>query len=583
MADQTNSSPPSTDDPSRRPVLADEQKRLGRRYRRDRRFKLYTIGAVVLAGTFLLLFIGDLLVKGLPALRQTQMLTPIHFTPEALHTPEDAFPERTRELVSRDEQINVMWEARRSEILLPIRFSDTTPRRPEEAVQDFQITEQDLPVWRRSEAPIDVPREHLLLMVDPAALDRLAEEAQSDPELIGRTVDRWLPASEALEQFMTNSTGLPEDALETANWLDTADRLRNRFNVETFGEEGRTVERWILARWEVDQYLKGKYSPYSHGAEQYERFMTLAGHEPTLTPDIPAVIEKLKALRQEQIEQKAVEILNVPTPTRLETLVDQWRVRNLIDELIEEDRLRLVFNHYFFLNGDSQHPESAGIAPAVVGSVMLLGLVFVFCMPIGVLTSIYLEEFAPDNWLTQIIEVNINNLAAIPSILFGVLGLAAFINFFGMPRSSALVGGATLALMTLPIIIISSRAALRAVPHSIRTAGHAMGASRWQVVTHHVLPQSISGILTGSIIGLAQAMGETAPLIIVGLIAFVPDIAGGITDTTTVMPAQIFSWWGNSQRAFTERAALMILCLLLVLFVMNGLAVLLRAKSEKKW
>jgi phosphate transport system permease protein len=207
----------------------------------------------------------------------------------------------------------------------------------------------------------------------------------------------------------------------------------------------------------------------------------------------------------------------------------------------------------------------------------------VICVPIGVLTSIYLEEFASDNWLTQIIEVNINNLAAIPSILFGVLGLATLINFFGMPRASVLVGGATLALMTLPIIIISSRAALRAVPDSIRMAGFAMGATRWQVVTHHVLPASISGILTGAIIGIAQAMGETAPLIIVGLVAFVPDPPLNPLDASTVMPAQIFSWWEMPQRAFEERAALAILLLLVVLFALNAVALVIRTRSEKRW
>ncbi len=217
---------------------------------------------------------------------------------------------------------------------------------------------------------------------------------------------------------------------------------------------------------------------------------------------------------------------------------------------------------------------------AVIGSVFVLTIVFLISVPIGILSAIYLEEFAPDNVLTQFIEININNLAAIPSILYGVLGLAAFINLFGIPRSSVLVGGLTLSLMTLPIIVISSRSALRAVPDSVREAGFSMGATRWQVVIHHVLPSSLSGMLTGSIIGIAQAMGETAPLIIVGLISFVPSPATSPTDATTVMPAQIYSWWGMPQRAFEERAALAILLLLFVLFMLNGFAIFIRARTN---
>jgi phosphate transport system permease protein len=254
-----------------------------------------------------------------------------------------------------------------------------------------------------------------------------------------------------------------------------------------------------------------------------------------------------------------------------------------IDQMREEGRAKLVFNKLFFTTGDSTMPEAAGILSAAVGSVFVLTLVLVFCFPLGVLTAIYLEEFAPDNKLTQAIEVNINNLAAIPSILFGLLGLALFINIMDVPRSSALVGGLTLSLMTLPIIIISSRAALRAVPYSIRLAAMSMGATRWQAVVHHVLPQSISGMLTGAIIGLAQAMGETAPLIIVGMIAFIPATPETVADPTTVLPAQIFKWWGNSLRGFSEKAAAGIIVLLVILLAMNALAVLLRARFERRW
>lgn len=254
-----------------------------------------------------------------------------------------------------------------------------------------------------------------------------------------------------------------------------------------------------------------------------------------------------------------------------------------IDQLVEEGQVALRFNTTFFSRGDSKMPELAGIMSAVMGTVMTMIVTLAIAFPIGVMTAVYLEEFAPDNRLTQLVEININNLAAIPSILFGLLGLAIFINFFGVPRSSPLVGGMTLALMTLPVIIISTRTALRSVPESIRHAAFGVGCSRWQVVKDHVLPLAMPGIMTGSIIGLAQAMGETAPLIIVGMVAFIPDVTASFTQAATVMPAQVFTWSGEPDRAFVEKTAGGILVLLAVLISLNASAVLLRKKFERRW
>ncbi len=254
-----------------------------------------------------------------------------------------------------------------------------------------------------------------------------------------------------------------------------------------------------------------------------------------------------------------------------------------VDRLMAEGRLQSNFNWTFFTTGDSKMPELAGIFSAAVGSILVLMVTLVFAFPIGVMSAIYLEEFAPDNRLTQAIEVNINNLAAVPSIIFGLLGLAVFINTFGVPRSSALVGGLTLGLMTLPVIIISTRAALRSVPDPIRLGAFAMGCSRWQVVRDHVLPQSLPGILTGTIIGLAQAMGETAPLIIVGMIAYIPEAPTSIFDSATVLPAQVFTWASEPQRAFVEKTSAGIIVLLAILLTLNASAVLLRRKFERRW
>jgi len=251
--------------------------------------------------------------------------------------------------------------------------------------------------------------------------------------------------------------------------------------------------------------------------------------------------------------------------------------------LIADKRVDSVFNTTLFTAGDSREPELAGIAGAVMGSLYTMLVTLALSFPIGVASAVYLEEFAPKNRWTQLIEVNINNLAAVPSIVFGLLGLAVFLNFFELPRSAPLVGGMVLALMTLPTVIIAGRAALKAVPPSIREAALGMGASRWQTIVHHVLPLAMPGILTGTIIGMAQALGETAPLLMIGMVAFVVDIPGGFTDSATVMPVQIFLWSDAPERAFIERTAAATLVLLGFLVMMNALAVVLRKKFERKW
>lgn len=282
-------------------------------------------------------------------------------------------------------------------------------------------------------------------------------------------------------------------------------------------------ERWVLANSNVDQYLKGKYNTLKDGQREF--------------------VETLK----------------------------------------KDGKAEKRFNNIFFDKGDSKIPEFSGFLASMVGSVMTMLVTMLIAVPIGVMTAIYLEEFATDNRWTQLIEVNINNLAAIPSILFGMLGLAVFINFFGVPRSTPIAGGITLALMSLPVIIVSAKAALKAVPDSIRQAGFGLGLTRWQIVRDHVLPLGMPGILTGSIIALAQALGETAPLIMVGMIAFIPDVSFSLTDAATVMPAQIYTWSGMPERAYVERTAAGILVLLAILLVLNSIAIYLRKKYTKTW
>lgn len=285
----------------------------------------------------------------------------------------------------------------------------------------------------------------------------------------------------------------------------------------------KKINEWVLADDEVDQYLKG--------------------HQNTLS--------------NEQIE--------------------------ILQKLEKNGKVELQFNTNFLSNGDSKIPENSGFMSSVVGSIMTILVCIAFAFPIGVMSAIYLEEFSKQGKVSNLIEININNLAAVPSILFGLLGLAVFINLFGMPRSSALVGGLTLGLMTLPVIIVSSRTALRSVPASIRQAAYGLGLTKLQVVKDHVLPLGLPGILTGSIIGIARAMGETAPLIIVGMIAFIPDIPTSFTGAATVMPAQIFTWAGMPEGAYVERVSGAIMILLGVLLSMNAFAIYMRKKYEVKW
>ena len=258
-------------------------------------------------------------------------------------------------------------------------------------------------------------------------------------------------------------------------------------------------------------------------------------------------------------------------------------VIKFVDKLSAENRISYKFSDYILTGSASRSPEIAGIKGAFIGSMLTLAVCFIIAFPLGVATAVYLDEFAPKNRITEIIEVNINNLAAVPSVVFGILGLAIFIGVFGMPRSIPLLGGMVLALMTLPTIIISSRAAIRAVPPSIKDAAYGIGASKLQTIFHHVLPLAMPGMLTGTIIGMAQALGETAPLLMIGMVAFIVDIPGGVTDPGTVLPVQIFMWADFAERMFIQKTSSAIIVLLVFLIFMNAAAVILRKKLERRW
>ena len=299
-------------------------------------------------------------------------------------------------------------------------------------------------------------------------------------------------------------------------------------NVDAFNNE-RVI--WITASDDVDQYLKGRFNT-----------------------DIP---EEDRRLTDKQLK---------------------W-----IDGMRSDGLVKLKFNKNFFTSADSREPESSGILGAVVGSALTMFVTVLLSLPLAVMASIYLEYFAKPGRLTDFIEVNINNLAAVPSIVFGLLGLSLFLSFFGLPRSVPLVGGMVLALMTIPTVIIATRASIRAVPPSIKDAALGLGASKMQAAFHHVVPLAMPGILTGTIIGIAQALGETAPLLMIGMVAFIIDVPSGFTSPSTALPVQIFMWADSAERAFYERSSLAIMFLVVFLILVNLTAVILRRKFEKKW
>lgn len=301
----------------------------------------------------------------------------------------------------------------------------------------------------------------------------------------------------------------------------------------------------------------------------------------TSNPSLIGTSQTVKVLAGADIDSAFKGQIDLSAPEANRKVSD--RQVSWIKQLADEGVMSQAFNKGLFSFGASSRPETSGLAVALVGSLYMMLIVLALALPIGVAASIYLEEFAKKNRFTDLIEVNINNLAAVPSIVFGLLGLAVFINLFGLPRSASLVGGLVLTLMTLPTIIISTRASLRAVPPSIRAAALGLGASRTQMVFHHVLPLAAPGILTGTIIGLAQALGETAPLLLIGMVAFVADIPSTPLQPATALPVQIYMWANEAERAFVERTSGAIIILLLFLALMNIAAIILRRRFERRW
>lgn len=597
MTDMTMGSGPAAQDEG---ISAKVQRTLGRRYAAERRFKLYGLTAIGLALAFLAFLFFDIVSKGITAFWQTQVQIEVTFDPAKV----DPLGDGSEASLLQGDFRGVSNEAFRS------LFPNVTKRKEKKALR--------------------------ALLSEGAQYD-LRDMLAEDPSLLGQTASVWVSLSDDADVFakgritdirrrdgagtitFSATEGTVGINSSVADFVEIVDAVNTHLqeSAKTLQRENDGLDRRIellernlangvgdLASAEEDlaaahQTIEANDTKI---AELLERAAAPEGDK-LLSPEMPSFliavnggIVKVTSVRADALTGTAL----VPLNSDQQALSGSWEIleltipeanrRKLQDQeaswlltLEAQEIMSLNFNTTLFTSGDSREPEQAGIWGAVVGSFFTLIVTLLLSFPIGVMTAVYLEEFAPKNRITDFVEVNINNLAAVPSIVFGLLGLAVFLNFFGLPRSAPVVGGMVLTLMTLPTIIIASRAALKAVPPSIREAALGMGASRLQAMTHHTLPLAMPGMLTGTIIGMAQALGETAPLLMIGMVAFIADIPGGPTDPSTVLPVQIYLWADSPERAFVERTSAAIMVLLGFLISMNLLAVVLRKRFERRW
>jgi phosphate transport system permease protein len=550
-----------------------------RRYRAEARFKSYGLLAIITAAVFLAVLLIDVVTKSLPA-----------FTTNSLQL-SVAIP---ADFVPADQKYNPA----------AIRSADYLPLMRE-------ALKTAIPgIQGRG------PERTLIRLLSTGAADGIRERLAADPSLIGTTIRAPLLLSDDADLYFKGAgTAITTRATRgTATPSDTTGTITITASGNEFSENLVTVKLALaeLARAAITEADRAARSTAPGAAEraadlrkQADELLAhakdatsaelLDSRLPSLLVAINGGLVKISQLAADRIEGEVL----LPLSSASEAKPGDWRIVTyvtpesarritdlevaILERFKSKGQVERAFNWRFFTSGDSREPELAGLRGAITGTALTLLVTLILCLPIGVAAAIYLEEFAPKNWFTDIIEVNINNLAAVPSIVFGLLGLAMFLNFFGLPRSAPLVGGLVLALLVLPTIIIASRAALKAVPPSIKEAALGVGASHQQAVFHHVLPLAMPGIMTGTIIGMAHALGETAPLLMIGMVAFIVDVPTGITDAATVLPVQIYLWSDLPELAFQAKTAAAIVVLLVFLFVMNGTAIWLRKRFERRW
>ena len=529
------------------------QKRLRKRYAADRRLKFYGIAAIAFAIAVLTILVSSLVLTGYTAFVQSKVGVNVFIDPQYVK-PDNPAGGNFRLLAQQ---------------AIANYFPEVTDRRERTELQ--RLLTADAPY-------------------------RIRDYVVANPGSIGKTIAISISFSDPWDQLHKGVIPARLSALHSGQVLDfQALQQRGVIHVDNGVAKVEIEARLDPARIDAANLPAGDYAGIlAEGLSRYFGTDRGSNYLPMLGNDAAAALRAYVEARPGEIGQTVK--LRVPLSEYFATLakgeapmvinprLGSEKSLGWYNSLVERGLVDTVFAFELFLNADSRFPENAGLAGAIAGSFFALLVCFLLSFPIAIAAAVYLEEFAPKNRITDLIEVNINNLAAVPSVVFGLLGLAVFIGMFGLPRSAPLVGGMVLSLMTLPTIIIVTRAALKAVPPSIREAALGVGASKHQVVLHHVLPLAMPGILTGTIIGLAQALGETAPLLLIGMNAFIPSVESiGFLSPATALPTQIFSWADSPERGFVARTSAAILVLLGFLVLMNGVAIYLRQKFERKW
>jgi len=592
--------------------------RVRSRYRAEVRFKAYGLIAIGLTTLFILLVLADIIVRGTPAFFQYRLVLDVNveqseIDPQGTHDPAAIRAGDYSALVRnalRKIFPDVTDRAGRR-LLDGIVSSGAADQLREMVVADPSL------IGRTIKAP--------LLLSDDAdlyfkglgtSISRTAGRGIASPSGTTGDITILSSANDFSSDLVTIKRSLAKRARDLRAYA--ASLRRSAREVEAQGDDAQRLlaaaqaagdaarvqsytSQFTSYRAEAATLTRQAAEAEAEAADLQKRFENpsaeeaIGGNVPSVLVSIDGGMVKVTRLGNSQVSGRVL----LPLTSSADAAPGTWSIvtfatpednRRVSDRevawleyLREHGLVERSFNWIFFTSGDSREPELAGIRGALVGSALTLLVTLFVCLPLGVAAAIYLEEFAPRNRFTEIIEVNINNLAAVPSIVFGLLGLAIFLNFLGLPRSAPLVGGLVLALLVLPTIIIASRAALKAVPPSIKEAALGVGASHQQAVFHHVLPLAMPGVMTGTIIGMSHALGETAPLLMIGMVAFIVEPAASITDAATVLPVQIYLWSDLPEIAFQAKTAAAIMVLLVFLFIMNGTAIFLRRRFERRW
>jgi phosphate transport system permease protein len=590
--------------------------RVRARYRAERRFRFYGIAAIGVTAIFLVVVLADILVKGLPAFTQHDLNLQVKVDPTEIDPQGTKDPAVIRggdfQLLIRDAlraQFPEVTDRAGRRLLDGILSSGASDVLRERVVSNPALIGQTITVPALLSDDHDLYYKGYSTRILRTPGEGTATLSGTEGEVTIRSSGKDF-AERTIEVKRLLSVRARAERAEAARLARVVASVNARKTaLEASLADARNVpgrigglEERIKATAEEAESLSTRVKQLEESAAGLQaRFDNASGSE-ELTPQLPSLLIAINGglVKATEIDSSGIKgNVILPLKSDAEARPGTWQIvaystaegdRRVTDrEVAWLERLRQNgvvqnnFNWAFFTSGDSREPELAGIRGALVGSALTLLVTLTLCVPFGVAGAIYLEEFAPKNRLTDLIEVNINNLAAVPSIVFGLLGLAVFLNFFGLPRSAPLVGGLVLALLVLPTIIIASRAALKAVPPSIKEAALGVGASHQQAIFHHVLPLAMPGIMTGTIIGMAHALGETAPLLMIGMLAFIVEVPNGITAAATVLPAQIYLWSDLPEIAFQAKTAAAIIVLLVFLFVMNGLAIFLRRRFERRW